>query len=55
MFNVHFIYKAHINTTNVDHSAVHETMQNNNKITFKILYHNSTQNQIKPQIYWGNC
>ncbi len=35
MFNVHFIYQAYINTTNADHSAVHETMQNNNKITFK--------------------
>ncbi len=34
LFNVHFIYKAH-NTTNVDHSAVHETVHNNNKITFK--------------------
>lgn len=35
MFNVHCIYKAHINTSNADHSAVYEAMQNNNTITFK--------------------
>lgn len=46
IFNVQFIYKAHINTTNVDNSAVHRKRQNKLDFTLNLIVIKQTITQI---------